>query len=186
MQRNSVLANSLHEQLIQYKKSMGVMLFGIAEILKKIQDNEYYENLGYDSFSDYVQSPEVGFHLRTAYYYIDIYETFILEKGFSPEELMDYSYDKLRKLLPIIKKEKDTEEVMDKALALKWVDFEKNYKEVKENDGHKDYLSAPEFYRCSCHGKYTIAIPIDDCCPDFLKEFYRLLSKRFDKEEKRS
>jgi len=185
MPNYSVLATDLHNQLIQYKKTMGFVLFGIAEILKKIRDNEYYKYLGYDTFTDYVQNPDVGFNPRTAYYYIEIYETFILEKGYTPESLIDYSYDKLRKLLPIVRNEENkTEEVMDKALALKWSDFEKDYKEVKENNGHEDYLSAPEFYRCSCHNKWTIAVPISDCCPDFLKDFYELLKKKgFDNEK---
>lgn len=182
MQGSSVLATNLHNQLIQYKKSMSAMMFGVAEILKKIRDNEYYKDLGYDTFTEYVQTPEIGFNPRTAYYYVEIYEMFILEKGYTPETLMDYSYDKLRKLLPIVRKESDTEEVMDKALALKWTDFEKNYKEEKENNGHEDYLSAPEFYRCSDCGKWIIAVPLSDCCEDFLKDFYKLLDKKYKKD----
>ena len=158
------------------------MLFSVAEILKKIKDSELYIPLGYENFASYVQSPEVGLNARTAYYYIEIYEVFIQKLGYTTDQLVDYSYDKLRKLMPVVKEEKNTKEVMENALALRWSDFAKQYKDDKENNGFKDYLPAPEFYRCSCHSKWVTSVPLSDCCEDYLRELLKNLKKRFDKE----
>lgn len=177
MPDNSVLALSYHQQLLQLKKSMGSMLFSLAEILKRIKDSELYIPLGYESFVEYVSCPEVGLNVRTAYYYIEIYETYIDRLKYTPEQLVGYSYDKLRKLMPVVKESKNVKEVMDNALTLRWHDFSKQYKDGKENEGFKDYLPAPEFYRCDCHGKWFISVPLEDLCPKFLEE----LQKRFDK-----
>lgn len=175
----SILATNLHNQLIRLKREMSIAFISIAEILKEIKDSELYKQLGYDYFSEYVQSPEIGLNVRTAYYYIDIYETFIQKFGYKREELMEYSYDKLRKLLPIVNKEDvKVGEIMDNAVALKWSDFEKHYKDEKENSGYEDKLSAPEFYRCKNCGKWVVSLPIGDCCEDFLREFKRIIDKR--------
>jgi len=176
MENMSILALSLHQQLLQLKNQMGAMLFSMAEILKKIRDGELYTSLGYDSFLAYVQSPDVGLNQRTAYYYIEIYETYIEKLKYKPEELTEYSYDKLRKLIPIVSGDCKVREVMSNALSLRWSDFAKQYKDEQANNGFKDYLPAPEFYRCrenECNcGKWIIVIPTSECCPKFLKDFH--------------
>jgi hypothetical protein len=164
---------------------MGTMMFSLAEILKKIRDSELYIPLGYDTFVEYVQNPEVGLNVRTAYYYIEIYETYIEKLKYTPEQLSEYSYDKLRRLIPIVNGRSDTQEVMEKALSLRWSDFSKQYKDDKANEGYEDYLPTPEFYRCSCHSKWVISIPLSECCESYLREMYNILRKRFDNEEKR-
>ena len=181
----SKIAFDFHKQLVSLKRAMAVAFLNMGGILKSIKDNEYYETLGYKSFSDYVQNPDVGLNYRTAYYYVEIYEMFIDKLGYTREQLVDYSYDKLRKLLPIIKDEEETETIMDNAKDLSWNDFTKIYKEDKENKNYVDKLASPEFYRCSDCGKWTIAVPVSDCCDKFLEDFYKLLSKRFDKKGKK-
>ena len=184
MENMSVLALSLHEQLLQLKKQMGAMLFSIAEILKKIKDGELYIPLGYDNFAEYVQSPDVGLNQRTAYYYIEIYETYIEKLKYKPEELTEYSYDKLRKLIPIVNGECKVREVMSNALSLRWSDFAKQYKDEQANSGHSDYLPAPEFYRCSDCSKWVISVPLSECCEDYLKALYQSLKLRLDNGQK--
>ena len=73
MQNKSILALSLNDQLLALKNQFGYIMFSMAEILKKIRDDELYIPLGYDNFSEYVRNPEIGMNLRTAYYYIQIY-----------------------------------------------------------------------------------------------------------------
>jgi len=183
---NSEVAFNFHNRLISLKKAMGIAFVSIGDVLKLIRDEKYYKTLGHDSFVSYVQSPEVGLHYRTAYYYIEIYEVFIEQLSYTREQLINYSYDKLRKLLPIIRREEDKEKVMERASSLSWGDFEKIYKDEKENKNHTDYLEAPEFYRCSDCGRWVISIPVTDCCEKFLKDFYILLKKkRFDKEREK-
>jgi hypothetical protein len=191
MQEYSVLAINLHERLLQFKRQLGYAMFAIAEILKEIKDKELYVPLGYESFAEYVNNPEIGMNSRTAYYYIQIYETFIEGLGYTAEQLQEYSYDRLRKLAPIVRKQlqeasggvQEVSEVMDDAAALRWYDFEKKYKDIEKNEGHEEYLEAPEYYRCEKCGKWLISIPLEDCCDDWLLAVHKELSKRFDKVE---
>jgi len=194
MQNKSILALSLNDQLLALKNQFGYIMFSMAEILKKIRDDELYISLGYDNFSEYVRNPEIGMNLRTAYYYIQIYEVFIEGLGYDIEELQKYSYDRLRKIAPIMVKQltsgghKETTEVqqiMDDAVYLRWYDFEKIHKDKEANEGFEDYLESPEFYRCSKCKKWIVSIPITDCCDDWLGQMYQMLVKRFDKGGKR-
>jgi hypothetical protein len=179
-----VLAKAYHDKILSLKRGMAVAFISLAEILREIKDKELFIPLGYDTFYEYVQSPEVGLNLRTAYYYMEIHETFIQKLGYKREELADYSYDKLRKLLPIVGKEDaKVEEVMTNANVLKWSDFEKHYKDEKENEGFSDKLSAPEFYRCKDCGKWVISLPVSDCCREFLVEFNKAVNKELTKGE---
>lgn len=157
-------AFEIHQQLISLKKQMGIAFLRMGNLLKLIRDNKVYEILDYPTFRDYLHSPEVDIHWRTGYYYIDIWETFIERLGYKPEELSEYSYDKLRKLLPIVKKENAPQEVMEKALALRWIDFEREFKSGKLNEGFEKTLAPPEFWRCENCGLWVIVIPKDDVC----------------------
>lgn len=187
----TVLAHSLHKRLLDLKRQLGYIMFEVAEILKNIKDNKLYEPLGYESFSEYVRNPEIGMNSRTAYYYIQIYEVFIERLGYRPEQLEEYSYDRLRKLAPIIterlegKKEEEVTQIMDDAAALRWYDFEKMYKDKEKNEGHEEYLEAPEYYRCSDCGKWIISVPVSDCCDSYLEKMHEILTKWLDKGSKR-
>ena len=153
-----------HQELLALKRQMGLAFLRMGRLLKKIKNDELYLALDYPTFRDYLHSPEVEIHWRTAYYYIDIWETFIERLGYKVEELSEYSYDKLRRLLPIVKKKENVKEVMEKALALRRVDFEREMKGEQRNEGFEDYLAPPEFWRCKNCGKWVIVIPEEDVC----------------------
>lgn len=164
-------AFDLHAELIQIKKNLGIGFLKLGNILKIIRDEGFYTTLDYVSFNEYLASPEVSISYRTAFYYIDIWETFVEKLGYKMEELSEYSYDKLRRLLPVVKKEKDTKEVMEKALALRWSDFNKEYRDGEKNKGFPDYLAPPEYWRCKCHNKWVIVCPVNDLCPEFATRY---------------
>jgi len=64
---------------------------------------------------------------------------------------------------------------------LRPVDFEKKYKDDAKQVGHEDYLAPPEYFRCDCHGKWKLVLPIRDCCPTFLAELRKTLEAQDDK-----
>lgn len=160
----SARAFQTHEELLRLKKEMGIAFLKMGRVLKIIRDARLYEHLDYPTFTDYLHSPEVEIHWRTAYYYIDIWGTFIERLGYKMEELSEYSYDKLRRLLPIVKEKDNTEEVMEKALALRWVDFNREMKGEQRNKDFEDFLAPPEFWRCQTCGKWVIVVPKTDVC----------------------
>ena len=70
------------------------------------------------------------------------------------------------------------EQLMLEIQELRPVDFEKKYKDDKKQDGHEKYLAPPEYFRCDCHGKWRIVIPIEDCCPKWLDEVIKAVKKK--------
>jgi hypothetical protein len=67
--------------------------------------------------------------------------------------------------------------------VLRPVDFSKKYKDEEKQDNFPEKLAAPEYFRCDCHGKWKIVVPVDDCCPDFLREFKKVLDRKLEKSE---
>jgi len=176
-------AFDIHQTILALKREMGVAFVELGRLLKKVRDEGYFQVLGYDSFQSYVVNSELGFRTRTAYYYIEIYKWFVSKLGFTPDYIGTIGQDKLLRVLEILKKEFDesekyplpqlkerAENLMNEAGELRPVDFDKKYKDEEKQKGHTNYLAPPEYFRCSCHGKWRIVIPLDDCCPKWLLE----------------
>jgi len=180
-------AFDLHQDILFLKKQMGVAFVTMGGILKKIRDDEHYLVLGYDTFVSYLENSELSFKRRTAYYYIEIYEWFIEKLNYQDERLAEIGYEKLVRLLPVVKKAhqnleypklKDrVEQFVVDIKELRPVDFNKKYKDDNADKGYEKYLAPPEYYRCDECGKWVIVVPIEDCCKDFLKDFKRRIRK---------
>jgi hypothetical protein len=182
-------AFKFHQDILSLKRQMSVAFLTMGKLLKEFRDGEHYKTLSYDTFISYVENSELGFKHRTAYYYIEIYEWFIDRLGYASERLVEIGYDKLIRLLPVVKRACKTlpmpklkdrvENLVDDIQELRPVDFNKKYKDEQRNEEFKDYLAPPEYFRCDCHKKWRLIVPIEDCCPKFLEEFYKLIKKRY-------
>jgi len=181
-------AFEVHQNILSLKKQMGIAFVELGRLLKKVRDENYFQVLGYDSFQSYVINSELGFKRRTAYYYIEIYEWYVEKLSYTVLALAEIGQDKLLRALPMIKEEykqlpypkmkKRVEQLIDEVQDLRPVDFEKKYKDENKQDGHKDYLAPPEYFRCECHGKWRLVIPLEDCCPKWLEEVKKYLAKK--------
>lgn len=166
-------AQEIHRDILTLKKDMGLAFLKMGELLKEIRDNNYYKELGYDNFISYIVNSELGFKRSTAYYYISIFEFFVEKLKWEQEKIVGMGYDKLVRLMPIIKKNPDNlEDLVTDAEVLRPYDFNKKYKDEEKQNGHEDFLAPPEYFRCEKCGKWIIVVPIDDCCPDFVRKFY--------------
>lgn len=166
-------ARQVHGEILMLKKQMGLAFLNMGKLLKIIRDNKFYKPLGYDNFTSYVINSELGFKRSTAYYYIEIFEFFAQKLKWKQEKIVEMGYDKLVRLMPVIKKNPEkVEELVTDAKVLRPYDFNKKYRDEKKQEGHEEFLAPPEYFRCECHGKWKIIVPIDDCCPDFIREFY--------------
>jgi len=166
-------AQQTHKEILTLKKDMGMAFVKLGELLKIIRDNKFYEVLGYNNFTSYVVNSELGFKRSTAYYYIEIFEFFGQKLKWKQEKIAEMGYDKLVRLMPVIKKnpEKCIDLVAD-AQVLRPYDFNKKYKDEAKQEGHEKFLAPPEYFRCEKCGKWKIIVPLDDCCPEFIKEIY--------------
>jgi len=71
-----------------------------------------------------------------------------------------------------------SDELIAEVGDLRPVDFNKKYRDVKKQEGFKEYLTPPEYFRCDKCGKWILIVPIQDCCPEFLDKFKQILDKR--------
>ena len=166
-------ARQTHNNILTLKKEMGLAFLNLGKLLKIIRDNEFYEELGYKNFTSYVINSELGFKRSTAYYYIEIFEFFAQKLKWKQEKIAEMGYDKLVRLMPVIKKNPEkTADLVTDAQVLRPYDFNKKYRDEEKQKGHEDVLAPPEYFRCEKCGKWKIVIPIDDCCPEFVKEIY--------------
>ena len=166
-------ARQTHQEILTLKRDMGLAFLKMGELLKVIRDNKFYEVLGYDNFTSYVINSELGFKRSTAYYYIEIFEFFVQKLKWEQKKIVEMGYDKLIRLMPVIKKNPENEEELaTDAEALRPYDFNKKYRDEEKQNGHEDFLAPPEYFRCEKCGKWIISVPTDDCCPDFIKSFY--------------
>jgi len=168
-----------HKSVLNLKRQMGMAFVEMGRLLKEIRDSKHYEALGYDSFQSYVINSELGFKRRTAYYYIEIYEWFVEKFKYEAERVAVIGYDKLVRLLPVVKKvykslpspkmEQRVELLVGDVQELRPVDFAKKYKDREKQKEFEDYLAPPEYFRCDKCGKWKIVVPIEDCCPEWLE-----------------
>jgi len=185
------LAFTAHQSVLNLKRQMGIAFVEMGRLLKEIRDNKHFEALGYDSFQSYIINSELGFKRRTAYYYIEIYEWFVEKFEYELERVAEIGYDKLVRLLPVVKRtyeslpspkmEQRIELLVGDVQELRPVDFAKKYKDKEKQEEFEDYLAPPEYFRCDCHGKWRLVVPIEDCCPKFLEEFYEQTSRKLHK-----
>lgn len=181
-------AFGVHQDILRLKREMGAAFIEMGKLLKEIRDEGYYTVLGYDSFASYVINSELGFKTRTAYYYIEIYEWFVLKLTYDRQYLAELGQDKLLSILPIIKVEyaklshpdlkNRIEELINEVKELRPVDFEKKYKDDKKQENQPVYLAAPEYFRCDKCGKWKLVVPIEDICEDWLRDFEKAVEKR--------
>jgi hypothetical protein len=91
------------EKKLQKDKSMMLSLFlSIGQSLKKIRDNRWYKALGYDTFEDWSESPDIDIDRSSSYRYIKLFEVFVDSGAFELSEVEDKSISKLEILIPYV------------------------------------------------------------------------------------
>jgi len=126
-------------------------------LLKKIRDEKLYELLGegspeYENFGNFLKMPEIDIPLRKAYYFMEIWTKFVEQLKFSPEELSEISWTRLRELIPIIRQE-NKEDLISDAKTLSHSDLTVKIKQLKSGWNADDICDHKEvacitFYSC--------------------------------------
>ncbi len=95
--KNNEKAAACHAAITEHRNAVAIHLVELAKNLREMRDFKYYENLGYDTFDEYIESNH-PFKARQAYSYIKVYEN--LGKEFI-EEHSDLGVTKLEMLTKI-------------------------------------------------------------------------------------
>ena len=142
----------------------------LGKLLKENIDNKYWLKLGYNSFSDFMAQCGFSFTRRTAYNYIDLWGCFCDWK-ISYDDFVSVPYSKLLRIKGVVD-ETNLRDWLVKAEVLSRNDLELEIRELKGNEGMDDFKPIPRMFRCKEHGGWIIDVSINDCCPNWVKNFY--------------
>lgn len=118
--------------------------FELGKALKEIRDNDLYKELGYNSITEWLSSPDIGITKSWAYSFISLYETFVIRLKKDPQQLPS-DYTKLRDILSVVNKHPDrVDELIEQADALRRVDFRRVVREILVKEMKKENITNTE------------------------------------------
>ncbi len=169
------------EKLTQYDRITNATALVLGKLLKENTDNEYWKQLGYESFTDFVAQAGFSFTRRTAYNYIDLWDMF--EKfRIDYQRFVEIPYSKLLKIKPVITKD-NLEEWIVRARELSRTDLEAELVDygIKQEEGVTEGINGfrmtPKIFKHTHCGKWIIEVAPSDCCKRWLKTFIRVALK---------
>jgi len=163
--KNSAIAFRIFNQLKELIKRQGLLYLDIGRLLKIIRDEGYYQQLGYDTWIEFVRSGEITIKQSTIYAYISIYEMYVMKYGLPPQELAEVPWDKLHLALPAVRRAGGKEEVKEwvtKARTLSRSDLRIEIGEVEPLRKAKTILV--KAFRCDDCGKLRIDLDKKEIC----------------------
>lgn len=105
--KSTHLEDRLHavmgESLYEINKNECWKEWTYSQPVASSKSGEVLEDIKYKSFREYVEI-ELDVTPRTAYYYIEVYEKFVMELGISPATLRGLDWSKAKVLCPIVDK----------------------------------------------------------------------------------
>ena len=136
-----------HTHIINLKSHITKSFLELAFFLKISHDEKYYNTLGYDSFQEYLGTPEIGLTRSWAFKLMKVYEIWIEKYSIPAEQIQDIDVEKLYIATTLIKGE-DFEERLEQARTLSRSDLREF-----TSGGYKRYHMIECPY---CHEKFEI------------------------------
>jgi len=138
-------AFEVHRAILSLKREVGKNLWALAQLLKTVRDHALYKTLGYETFNEYIGSPEVSISRAWAYKLISSYETWVLGAGFRPEALQDVDVEKLALVRPLVQKDPGSaHEWLARARELSRSDLRRVVQESLGLDGDREEQDSAE------------------------------------------
>lgn len=153
----------IHKQLVDLKHTVETSGLLMGKLLYEIQEQGLFEQLGYTTFEEYLADPELSFKRATAYNLKKMYKQWVLDYGYSVEELGSVGFERLLEAGKVATEE-TKEDWLVKARELSRSDLLTEVAEHKGNDGYKDFIPMPRLKRCQICGKWEI-LDKDLLCP---------------------
>lgn len=139
-----------HTHIINLKGRITRSFLELAHFLKVNHDEKYYNVLGYDSFPEYLGTPEIGLSRSYAFKLIKCYEIWVEKYNIPVANLQEIDVEKLYIATTLIKGE-DYEERLEQARTLSRSDLRGFTKDGY--GGYKEYRMIECPY---CHEKFEI------------------------------
>lgn len=96
-------AHDAHNRLVFGIKASHLALSAVAQACHEIHEQQAWSELGYDTLSEYLASPEIGMSRSAFYDLCAIWERYVLEGGADPQALQAGGPSKLVVPIPAIK-----------------------------------------------------------------------------------
>ena len=106
-----------HQLIIKIKQSITKDFWNLAIMLKINRDRKYYRTLGYETFEEYLGTPEISLSRSYTYKLIRNYELWVQKYRVSPAKLNEIDSEKLY-LAGMVATKEDYEEWLEKAKVL--------------------------------------------------------------------
>lgn len=132
------IAHKNLEGILAAKYNVVANYLVLGLLFKENRDEGLFKLLGYDSFEDFIGSPEVGFSRSKAYGLIRIRELYKEKLGIDDKTLLEIGNAKLALIAPVV--ESDKEGWLEKARHLSKSDLRI---EIGQGPGDKISLSPP-------------------------------------------
>jgi hypothetical protein len=115
-------AQTFHTAIVESVKGINKNMRIMILSAKQIKDNTLFLDLGYDSFNQYLASPEISVKPATMEKYIKIYEETVGKDKITNAEFEKVPISKLELIAPL----KNPHSWIDKARELSYTDLRKN------------------------------------------------------------
>lgn len=127
-----------HRRLIYGIKASHLALSSVAQACHEIHEQQAWSELGYDTLSDYLASPEIGMSRSAFYDLCAIWERYVLEGGADPQALSAGGPSKLVVPIPAIKAgEVTVVEALEDVEALGLRDLREKYQGEKDDSSKR-------------------------------------------------
>ena len=103
-----------HQDIISVKNRIGKDLLGLASLLTINHDNRYYKTLGYDTWEEFLATPEISMSRFFAYKLMQIDRVWVNKFGVSPAKLQGIDSEKLYLMGTMINESFTNEEIEER------------------------------------------------------------------------
>ena len=150
--------------IVRARNMVGAGFLAMGRLLKDNRDRKYFHVLGYETFEEFLGSPDVTLSRAMAFRLINTVEVFIDKLGRPHEELTAIGIGRLADITPVV--EQDPDEWLGKAQVLSRSDLQD---EVSEVTGHarKRHSDAPrstDLRKIHPGEKYVDYVRESPCC----------------------
>lgn len=131
-------AHDAHQRLVFGIKASHLALSSVAQACHEIHEQQAWSELGYDTLSEYLASPEIGMSRSAFYDLCAIWERYVLEGGADPQALSAGGPSKLVVPIPAIKAgEVTVVEALEDVEALGLRDLREKYQGERDDSSKR-------------------------------------------------
>lgn len=128
--------HELYTSLVAKTEVMNYYFISLGKVLRDLKEGDRFKQAigDIDTWQHFVKQPEVGLTVGEANKLIDLYTTFVLELGYSEEQLSSISLKNLKVLMPVAKQGvQNLDELLEQARTLSDKDFKDALVETSES-----------------------------------------------------